>query len=133
MTFDAGTYASDILRLCGARNVFAGRSRRYPLAADLGDTSPWSAERIEGRDTRYPRIRLDEIAERGARAVLLPDEPYAFKEDDAAVFAELDPSHPLVVDFVDGKDLFWYGARMDGAIDRLTDQIARLRSRALGS
>jgi hypothetical protein len=133
MTFDAGTYASDILRLCGARNVFAGRSRLYPLAADLGETSPWGTERVEGRDTRYPRIRLEEIAQRGARAVLLPDEPYAFKEDDAAVFGELDPSRPLVVDFVDGKDLFWYGARMNGAIDRLTDQIARLRSRALGS
>jgi hypothetical protein len=133
MTFDAGAYASDILRLCGASNVFADRLRLYPLAADLGEASPWGTERIEGRDTRYPRIRLEEVAERGARAVLLPDEPYAFDEDDAVVFAELDPSRPLIVDFVDGKDLFWYGARMTGAIGRLTDRIALLRSKDLGS
>jgi hypothetical protein len=133
MTFDAGAYASDILGLCRARNVFADRSRLYPLAADLGEASPWGTERIEGRDTRYPRIHLEEVVERGARAVLLPDEPYAFQEDDAGVFAELDRSRPLLVDFVDGKDLFWYGARMAGAIGRLTDRIARLRARDLGS
>jgi hypothetical protein len=132
MTFDGGAYASDMLQVCGACNVFSGRPRRYPLAADLGKTTPSGEARAEERDTRYPRIRLEEVIERGARAVLLPDEPYAFSAQDAAAFAELDASHPLVAELVDGKDLFWYGTRVAGAIDRLTDRIDRLRSVCFG-
>jgi len=132
MTFDGGAYASDMLQVCGAHNVFSGRPRLYPLAADLGKTAPRSEARVEERDTRYPRIRLEEVLERGARAVLLPDEPYAFSVQDAATFAKLDASHPLVAELVDGKDLFWYGTRVAGAIERLTDRIDRLRSACFG-
>jgi ABC-type Fe3+-hydroxamate transport system substrate-binding protein len=133
MTFDGGAYASDVLALCGAHNVFAGRSRRYPLAADLGRTRPWGDERVAERDTRYPRIRLEEVMERGARAVLLPDEPYAFNEADAVAFTELDAPRPIVAELVDGKDLFWYGTRMSGAIARLSVRIAALRSVCFGA
>lgn len=132
MTFDGGAYASDILRLCGAHNVFSGRARLYPLAADLGKTRPWSEERVEERDTRYPRIRLEEVVERGARAVLLPDEPYAFGDEDVAAFGDVDAPYPLMAELVDGKDLFWYGTRVAGAIERLTDRIIRLRSLCFG-
>ncbi len=132
MTFDDGAYASDVLSLCGADNVFAGRARRYPLAADLGQRDVWSEERVEARDTRYPRIRLEEVVERGARAVLLPDEPYAFGEDDAAVFVDLDAMHPLVVERVDGKDLFWYGTHMACAVERLVEEVTRVRVRCFG-
>jgi len=132
MTFDGGAYASDVLALCGAHNVFARRPRRYPLAADLGKTAAWGEERIAERDTRYPRIRLQEVVDRGARAALLPDEPYAFSEADAAVLAALDTRHPIIAELVDGKDLFWYGTRMSGAIERLSLRIARLRSECFG-
>lgn len=132
MTFDGGAYASDILEICGAHNVFSDRPRLYPLAADLGKTRPWSDERVKLRDARYPRIRIQEALERGARVVLLPDEPYAFTSEDAAAFAELDASQPLVVELVDGKDLFWYGTRMCGAIERLSQRVERLRSICVG-
>jgi hypothetical protein len=132
MTFDEGAYASDLLRVCGARNVFAGRPRQYPLAADLGKTAPSSAARTEDRDTRYPRIRLEEVVERGARAVLLPDEPYAFSEVDAAEMAKLPAEEPIVVELVDGKDLFWYGTHVARAVTRISDEIARARTRCFG-
>jgi hypothetical protein len=132
MTFDGRAYASDVLRVCGAYNVFSGRPRLYPLAADLGKTRPRKDARVEERDTRYPRIRLEEVVERGARAVLLPDEPYAFSDADAAAFTEIDAPHPLVAELVDGKDLFWYGTRVARAIERLTDRIARLRLTCFG-
>ncbi len=132
MTFDGRTYASDILALCGAHNVFASRPRRYPLAADLGKMGPRSEAEVDERDTRYPGIRLEELVERGTRAVLLPDEPYAFGTDDVAAFAELNASPPLRVELVDGKDLFWYGTRMAGAIEGLSHRIEQLRSVCFG-
>lgn len=132
MTFDGGAYASDVLEICGAHNVFSDRPRLYPLAADLGKSRAWSDDRAEARDTRYPRIRLEEVLERGARAVLLPDEPYAFTAEDAAAFAELDASQPMVVELVDGKDLFWYGTRVAGAIERLRRRVERLRLVCVG-
>lgn len=128
MTFDEGAYASDVLRVCGAYNVFAGRRRQYPLAADLGKTAPSSDARTESRDTRYPRIRIEEVVERGARAVFLPDEPYAFEAEDAAELAALPSPEPIVVERVDGKDLFWYGTHMALAVERLAGEVARIRA-----
>ena len=54
--------------------------------------------------------------------VILPDEPYAFSDQDAAVFAELLPDARIVR--VSGKDLFWYGAWTIDALDRLAAQLA---------
>lgn len=122
MTFDGRTYASDLLELAGARNVFSDRPRRYPLAADLGLAPAWSTSRSEGRDTRYPRIRREEIVERRPELILLPDEPHRFDEADADRFRALDfgtsPRPELV--FTSGKDLFWSSTRLAPALDRLT-------------
>lgn len=133
MTFDEGAYASDLLQLCEAHNVFSGRPRRYPLAADLGRKDASTDAQAHRRDTRYPRIRLEEVLERGARAVLLPDEPYAFTDDDARALETLSSERSLVVQPVDGKDLFWYGTRLAEAVVRLRAQIAVLRSTCFGS
>lgn len=119
MTFDGGAYASDVLRLAGGHNVFSARPRRYPLAADLGKAAARADAKTEQRDTRYPRIRLEEVVERGARAVLLPDEPYAFTEKDFDAFRELESSSALHLLLIDGKDVFWYGTRAAAAIDRV--------------
>ena len=127
MTFDDRAFASDVLRRCGARNVFSERARRYPLAADLGREGSREVQPGD-RDTRYPRIRLAEIVERGARAVFLPNEPYTFGEADAAELSALCPKAPLVVQYVDGKDLFWYGTHVARAIERLTLQVKRTRA-----
>lgn len=117
MTFDGRTYASDLLRLAGAENVFADRPRRYPLAADLGraEAKPTT------RDTRYPRFELEELHARAPELVLLPDEPYRFGETEKK---ELD-AQGLRAELVCGKDLFWYGVRAASALSRLT---ARLRA-----
>ena len=126
MTFDHRAYASDVLRLAGAHNVFSERPRRYPLAADLGKRAAWADEKVDQRDTRYPRVRLEEVVERGARAVLLPDEPYAFNEKDFEAFRGLETTPALALELIDGKDVFWYGTRVAEAIDRLSARIARL-------
>ncbi len=116
MTFDGRTFASDVLAHAGLENVSAARPRRYPLAADLGDAS---AVRVPAdRDTRYPRMRLEEALGRRPAVVLLPDEPYRFTEADAEEIRRV-ASAPLRVLFADGKDLFWYGVRAVSAPARL--------------
>ncbi len=119
MTLNADTFGSDVLEQAGIANVFGDRLRLYPLAADLGKSAPHDAS---GRDVRYPRITLDELAAREPELVILPDEPYAFSAEDEAVFAELLPGARIVR--VSGKDLFWYGAWTIDALDRLAGQLA---------
>ena len=52
--------------------------------------APLPPERVGSRDTRYPRVTLDEVVARQPEVVLLPDEPHAFTEADAEVFRKLD-------------------------------------------
>ncbi|MBV8760303.1 MAG: ABC transporter substrate-binding protein [Deltaproteobacteria bacterium] len=118
MTLNADTFGSDVLAHAGVANVFGDRLRLYPLAADLGKSAPQDAG---GRDVRYPRVTLDEVMARGAELLVLPDEPYAFTPDDAAVLRKALPSARVV--HVSGKDLFWYGAWAIDAIERLRAQL----------
>lgn len=118
MTFDARAFASDVLELAGGLNVFGDRPRRYPLAADLGRRAPLSPERVEGRDTRYPRVTLDEIRARAPELVLLPDEPHEFTPQDADTLVDLGIPR-AAIRFVGGKDLFWYGAWLLDGLPRL--------------
>ena len=89
MTVNGQTFVSDALRLGGGDNVFAGRQRMYPLAADLGQAVPRPAGT---RDTRYPRVTMAEVVERAPAIVLLPDEPHPFSEEDARVFRQALPA-----------------------------------------
>lgn len=122
MTFDARTYASDLLAAAGAENVFADRARRFPLAADLA-----GAPAIEpaDRDTRYPRTSEEEIRARAPELVLLPDEPYAFGAEDAAHIEGWGVARR--VELVSGKDLFWYGVRTADALERIAASVTRGR------
>src|SRR5262249_39391893 len=120
MTVHASTFISDVLTLVGARAVFAARARRHPPAADRGPGAPLPADRVAGRDVRYPRVTLEEVAARDPRVILLPDEPHPFTEADAAAFRALPaPTGPRRVVFCDGKDLMWYGARAVEGLGRL--------------
>ncbi len=121
MTANEDTYLSDVLALCGGDNVFADRERRYPLAADLARRSPIPADRLGGRDTRYPRVSLEEIEARAPELVLLPDEPHAFTEDDAAGFRGLKTpaAEAGAIRFCAGKDLMWPGARAVEGLSRV--------------
>jgi ABC-type Fe3+-hydroxamate transport system substrate-binding protein len=119
MVAGPATYIDDLVRLCGGDNVFGTRRRRYPLAADLGR----APERPAGdRDTRYPRITIEEVTRSEPDVVLLPDEPYAFTDRDARDLRAALPRARIVL--CSGKDLCWYGARMAEAIPRVAGLFA---------
>jgi ABC-type Fe3+-hydroxamate transport system substrate-binding protein len=119
MTLNADTFGSDVLARAGVANAFGDRLRLYPLAADLGKTSPRNAA---GRDVRYPRVTLDEVASRGPEMFVLPDEPHTFSAADEAQLAAALPAARVVR--VSGKDLFWYGAWTIDALPRLTSSFS---------
>jgi ABC-type Fe3+-hydroxamate transport system substrate-binding protein len=93
MTMSADTYGSSLLELLGWSNVYAGDA------------------------VRYPEVTLEEVAARRPEAVLLPSEPYPFKERHVAEVADALPGARVIL--VDGQDLFWWGIRTPGAVERL--------------
>ncbi len=121
MTANRDTYLNDVLRICGGRNVFAERDRRYPLAADLDPHRPADPP-DPARDTRYPRVTPSEIAAAAPEVILLPSEPYPFSEGDRAAFQSF-PDIPAVhndqVYLVDGSLLTWPGTRLAQALAEL--------------
>ena len=80
-----------------------------------------------GGPGKYPVVELDAAAGLGVSWVLAPSEPYPFKERHRA---ELEAVAP--VELVDGKDVFWWGARTRGALRRLTSLAQRLSATAPG-
>jgi ABC-type Fe3+-hydroxamate transport system substrate-binding protein len=130
MTINGDTFISDVLDLAGAQNVFVDRQRRYPLAADLGKAKALSAEKTAGRDTRYPRVTMDEVVSRAPELVLLPDEPHPFSEADAEVFRALaiPAAARGAVVRTGGKDLCWYGAQTIEGLPRVRALVDRFRA-----
>ncbi len=126
MTIHGSTFISDALDLAGAQNVFADRERRYPLAADIGDRIPVPPDELGGRDVRYPRITDAELVARAPDALVLPDEPHPFGDDDVARFRALPFAVPPVIRRVRGKDVCWYGAWSAQGIPRLGETIRSL-------
>lgn len=98
MTISAATYGSSVLSAIGVRNVFADAA------------------------TSYPEVSLDEVATRRPDVILVPSEPYSFRDEHLAELAEIGP-----VERIDGQDLFWWGARTPGAIERLRAQLMPAR------
>ena len=82
MGLGSESYGHDLIERCGARNVLAGQQR-------------------------YPEVTLDEVAQLAPELILLPDEPYPFKEKHLAVYETVAPTRAI-----DGKLLWWYGPRM---------------------
>jgi ABC-type Fe3+-hydroxamate transport system substrate-binding protein len=97
MTINHQTYASTLLATLGVHNV----------AADL--------------TARYPELDLDTVRSLEPDVVLAPTEPYPFAERHRAVLETVAP-----VSFVDGQDLFWWGARALEAQQRLACVVADL-------
>ncbi len=122
MTFNSRTVSDDFLRILGGQNVFAGRDRRYPLEADLGRAE---VEDPSGRDTRYPRVRLDEILQAAPEMILLPSEPFAFDANQLRRFYEIFSATPAArndcIQLIDGQALTWYGTRMIQGLDQLAN------------
>jgi ABC-type Fe3+-hydroxamate transport system substrate-binding protein len=119
MTINRDTFIHDMIETCGGINIFADRERRFPLAADLGQQAESQATRGEGRDRRYPRVSLDEVAGLMPEVILLPDEPYRFSTADRGEFAGY-PWVPAVRDgriyVIDGKAVSWYWSRLDESL-----------------
>ena len=82
MGLGSESYGHDVIERCGASNVLAGRPR-------------------------YPEVTLDEVARLAPELILLPDEPFPFKEKHLEVYEAVAP-----VRLIDGKLLWWYGPRM---------------------
>jgi hypothetical protein len=97
MTLAGDTYGSSLLQLLGCFNVFAGEGVRYPL------------------------VELPDGAGRQPELVLLPTEPYPFKQRHVAEVAEAIPAARVAI--VDGQDLFWWGIRTPGAVERLAGHL----------
>jgi ABC-type Fe3+-hydroxamate transport system substrate-binding protein len=131
MTFNRETYMHDLLHTCGAQNVFADRERRFPLAADLGEAAP-DGDSGAGRDTRYPRITLEEVAAAAPELILLPDEPYLFDDADQAELYTVLAATPAAqnghIHLVDGSFLTWHGTRLAYALHELPPLVAAARA-----
>ncbi|HEX3460879.1 MAG TPA: helical backbone metal receptor [Acidimicrobiales bacterium] len=85
------------------------------LLAYLGVSS------IFADDGPYPTLELEAAVDRHPDVVLAPSEPYPFTRRQ---LPELSSVAPTV--FIDGKDLFWWGARTPGAVERLSSVLDRL-------
>lgn len=83
MVVGHGTFTGDVLRRLGVDNIYA----------DHPD--------------RYPKIPVDELCAQEPDLVVLPDEPYAFTEDDGP---EAFPGIRCAL--VSGRHLTWYGPSM---------------------
>jgi ABC-type hemin transport system substrate-binding protein len=83
------SYGHDLIERAGAVNALGGRPR-------------------------YPELAAGELERLAPDLILLPDEPYPFKQRDIARYAAIAPAR-----LVDGRLLWWYGPRMPGAIRTL--------------
>jgi len=95
MSFNRDTYAHDILWMAGGSNICADEAGRYPT------------------------ITLEEVAARAPEIILLPDEPYVFREKDVASLEPLTETPACRngrIHFIDGKALSWYGPRTAAAL-----------------
>jgi len=72
----------------------------------------------------YPTLHDEDLARVHAQMVLLPTEPYVFAERHIAEVQER--TGIADVRIIDGKDLFWWGARTQDALARLGKDLARL-------
>ena len=85
------------------------------LLAHLGVATEFSSQ------GPYPTIDFDVAIARHPDVTLAPSEPYPFTKRQ---LSELESVAPTV--FIDGKDLFWWGVRTEGALVRLAAVLAGL-------
>ena len=99
----------------------AAAASRWPPISGANRKRTTSAS--EGRDRRYPRVTLEEMAGHRPEVILLPDEPYPFSEADLTDFDPL-TEVPAVRDgrvhLLDGKVVSWYGPRIGRSLRALS-------------
>jgi ABC-type Fe3+-hydroxamate transport system substrate-binding protein len=108
MSFNADTYAHDVLRMLGFNNIFASAGERYP------------------------HTTIEEAVALRPDFVLLPDEPYEFRAKDVEELkALLPPPLSRRVVLINGRDLHWYGVHMLTGLRSLAGLLARVRAAAI--
>ena len=104
MTMGGRTYMSDLLRIVGGRNVFDEVAKKYF------------------------EVDTDEVRIRNPDAILLPTEPYRFRESDRGFMAERFEVPLDAVRLVDGEAFTWFGTRSSAGLDVVAEAVAGLRS-----
>ncbi len=108
MSFNADTYAHDVLRMLGFNNIFGSAGERYL------------------------RTTIEEAVELRPDFVLLPDEPYEFRAKDLEELkGSLPPPLSRRVVLINGRDLHWYGVHMLTGLRSLAGLLARVRAAAV--
>ncbi len=102
MTVARDTYVSDLICRAGGENVYAE-------AAD-----------------RYPTTTLEDLSRRNSDLVLLPDEPYRFRERDRDEIQRILPA--TAVELVSGDDCSWHGVRSIRGVQLLESLSAKYAS-----
>jgi ABC-type Fe3+-hydroxamate transport system substrate-binding protein len=98
MVLGRDTFAGDVLRRLGVRQLYANHPERYPA------------------------VPLDELRACGAELVVLPDEPYRFTRTDGP---EAFPGTPAAL--LSGRHLTWYGPSLAEAPAVLAAQLKAAR------
>ena len=109
MAVGGDTYAGDLLRLCGAVNGFE----------------------THRTGNRYPQVTLDEIRAADPAVILLPDEPFRFRERHRQELIDTLPQVRAVRDgnvfLLDGRWLTWYGARIPDGLQEVASLLDQAR------
>lgn len=85
MTIGSDTFIHDMLNRCGLENIF-------------------------GDQTRYPETTIEELRKKNCELLLLPSEPYPFKENHVAELQQELPNTKILL--CDGEMFSWYGSRL---------------------
>lgn len=85
MTIGNDTFIHDMLNRCGLENIFT-------------------------HQTRYPETTIEELRKKNCELLLLPSEPYPFKENHIAELQEQLPNTKILL--CDGEMFSWYGSRL---------------------
>lgn len=85
MTIGGDTFINDMLKHCGLQNIFENKSR-------------------------YPEITLADMQSADCQLVLLPSEPYPFKQKHVDELRTQLPGKKIIL--VDGEMFSWYGSRL---------------------
>jgi len=89
------------------------------LAAVGWDTVP------EAAPGRYPEVAQEALFAGGVRRVLLPGEPYRFRQRDVVDLERAAPPH-VKVSLIDGEMISWYGSRAIAGLTYLAEFRRRL-------
>lgn len=107
MTIGGPTYMSDLLWHAGGRNAFADVTAK-----------------------KYFEVGWDEVRARGCDAVLLPTEPYRFREPDRQWISERAEVPVDAIQLVDGQAFTWFGTRSLRGLPQLAEAVSTLRAAA---